>query len=520
MPAFDLREVVTIVDKMDGTPDNPWHTTDGASGSAANDTTPEGIRTRIQSNLSKYQFVVELLCKATTPLDPAPVIRWMQELPDNDPTFLWVNDLLAHLDQSLEYAYTADENLRNQTNQTQAHQAVAAAQESQIQELRGQLAAARLVAPAAPSAPHTFQARQTSRNPDALKGEKTNALVRQEEYNAWKLGLQICWEQDSAFFTTERKKLLHLCSLLEGTARQEREVDIKAILDSTSPITTAAAMLAKLDTIYISVNMYRDAVQKYNKLQMSDKQSFSSFCSTLEKLAATAKKSDEDIVQAMKDKACLKLRKVLKHDASLLLDDDVAGWRQRFQIWDQNVREYDIREGNGAANASSSAAAHSGRPAQTPALSSPAAGDPMDLDAFRALSKEQQRNEARRLGLCYFCKETGHLVWECAKKKQADARKAAAGGTVAPRGGYSGYNHNGRGGGAQASARGGYNSFGRGNFGGRGGSYSGYQQPRLHAAQGYVEEESLAPSDSASNTLANNLTPATPSFTGYNQGNE
>ncbi|RAL60704.1 hypothetical protein DID88_010022 [Monilinia fructigena] len=127
----------------------------------------------------------------------------------------------------------------------------------------------------------------------------------------------------------------------------------------------------------------------------------------------------------------------------------------------------------------------------------PASSDPMDLDAFK--TRDQQREEERRLGLCHYCKKPGHSVWDCDAKKQADTQRAARGGP-----GFAGS---------------------RGGFGGHG-SYRG--APPVEAINtlintltivvdltieiisrntvlgGFVETESLAPSESASNTSPHN----------------
>ncbi|RAL62607.1 hypothetical protein DID88_004454 [Monilinia fructigena] len=149
----------------------------------------------------------------------------------------------------------------------------------------------------------------------------------------------------------------------------------------------------------------------------------------------------------------------------------------------------------------------------------PASSDPMDLDAFK--TRDQQREEERRLGLCHYCKKPGHSVWDCDAKKQADTQRAARGpGFAGSRGGFGGhgsYRGAPAGRGNQHSNqypnnRGG--SYNRNNFQeyGSRGSYSNnnnahttfYPKQQLNTFQGFVETESLAPSESASNTSPHN----------------
>ncbi|KAJ8066700.1 hypothetical protein OCU04_005739 [Sclerotinia nivalis] len=64
-----------------------------------------------------------------------------------------------------------------------------------------------------------YRPRQTTKNPELFKGEKTGLLNRQSKYEDWKMGLHICWKSDPAVFDTEQKKLLYMVSLLERTVR-------------------------------------------------------------------------------------------------------------------------------------------------------------------------------------------------------------------------------------------------------------------------------------------------------------
>ncbi|RAL60711.1 hypothetical protein DID88_009817 [Monilinia fructigena] len=118
------------------------------------------------------------------------------------------------------------------------------------------------------------------------------------------------------------------------------------------------------------------------------------------------------------------------------------------------------------------------------------------------LSKHEINNEKRnvRLGLCHYCKKPGHSVWDCDAKKQADTQRAARGGPgfAGSRGGFGGH----------GSYRGA--PAGRGNQhsnqypNNRGGSYNRNIISRNTVLGGFVETESLAPSESASNTSPHN----------------
>ncbi|ESZ91791.1 hypothetical protein SBOR_7829 [Sclerotinia borealis F-4128] len=282
-------------------------------------------------------------------------------------------------------------------------------------------------------------------------------------------------------YPNEQKKLFHMISLMNGAVRRERTLDVQNILDGTSPYLTANAFLAKLDNLYISVDIEREAAIKFDNHKMTEKMNFQSFYTMLEYLGDLCHKTKRDMVQAMKLKVTDDLKAMVKQDANPC----------------------------------------------TPAP--PAAGDPMDLHAINANARKQTNKEQERhLGLCHYCKEPGHRVWDCTTKKQADILRNSYNAANAPkvcnpnwfgerpqgfqprpqnplaRGGF-------QAGGSQTGYEG---SQGRppqnnGYFGQR--NYNQFPNsqnqgfPRLYQlnnVQGYVEEESLAPSDSGSNATS------------------
>ncbi|RAL58980.1 hypothetical protein DID88_009271 [Monilinia fructigena] len=177
--------------------------------------------------------------------------------------------------------------------------------------------------------------RQTSKNPEPLRGEKTGLMSRQEEYTAWKQGLQICWTIDPTVFDTERKKLLHLASLIDGRARQERLIDINDIINGTSIHTTSDSFLSKLDGLYVSVDVAREASIRFDKLKMTDKMSFSAFYTQLEHLGTACHKQPREMVAAMKTKVSYNLQRLLMQDSNPCSLTDVDGWKQKFEVWSQ-----------------------------------------------------------------------------------------------------------------------------------------------------------------------------------------
>ncbi|KAJ8060250.1 hypothetical protein OCU04_010594, partial [Sclerotinia nivalis] len=58
--------------------------------------------------------------------------------------------------------------------------------------------------------------RQTQKDLFVFKSERSNILVRQKDYQFWKLGLQFCWIIDLQLFVFEQKKISYTINLLDN----------------------------------------------------------------------------------------------------------------------------------------------------------------------------------------------------------------------------------------------------------------------------------------------------------------
>ncbi|KAF5869629.1 uncharacterized protein Bfra_010826 [Botrytis fragariae] len=268
---------------------------------------------------------------------------------------------------------------------------------------------------------HLYQRRQACQPPKPFKAETASALTLRDEYCAWKQDLRIFWAVDSTAFDNERTKLLHMVSLLKGNARQEQRQDIDDIIQDKSAYTAAELFFKKLDSLYIPDEREREAALQFDKLRMKEKQDFSAFYTQLEYLGNACYKSPRGMVLAMKQKVTDELQLMIMTDVNPCANDDLDGWRKKFQIWYQNCREHKYY------NTSPTTSVYP-RPSVAPAPVNPTSpNDAIRLNAFRTQNREQQRQRELRLGLCHYCKKSGHSVWNCESKKQADAQRSARG---------------------------------------------------------------------------------------------
>ncbi|KAJ8067043.1 hypothetical protein OCU04_004423 [Sclerotinia nivalis] len=130
---------------------------------------------------------------------------------------------------------------------------------------------------------------------------------------------------DLQLFASEQKKISHTISLLDGQVRQECITDITRFVDDPTCFDSAVSFLAKLDKLYISVDIEREASFKFDKLSIDPKESFSAFFSTLSHLANSCHKSDREIVNAMKQKVTAPFRTLVIGDSNPYATDDVDG---------------------------------------------------------------------------------------------------------------------------------------------------------------------------------------------------
>ncbi|KAJ8069776.1 hypothetical protein OCU04_000192 [Sclerotinia nivalis] len=148
---------------------------------------------------------------------------------------------------------------------------------------------------------------QIQKNPSVFKNKRSNILAQQKDYQFWKLSLQLYWIIDSQLFAFEQKKISYAISLFDDQARQECITDITRFVDDLTCFDSVVSFLAKLDKLYISVDIEREVSLKFDKLFIGSKESFSAFFSTLSYLANSCYKSDHEIVNAIKQKVTVPL---------------------------------------------------------------------------------------------------------------------------------------------------------------------------------------------------------------------
>ncbi|KAK6599169.1 hypothetical protein H4I96_08373 [Botrytis cinerea] len=454
----------------------------------------EELRASIRTSFADWQYLADELSKVTDADLRSPHVSTTPE----------EQEYFVYLCRVVDYALGSSREAQDQLNHDLlAEQAVVADLRAQVEThsqlsslLRSQLDRVTIAQPLGGAS-----RRQTSRNPDPFKAEKSAALSRQNEYLAWKQGLQLCWKIDPLVFDTEEKKICHMASLIEGRARQERREDIDDILGDRSPYESASQFLKKLDTLYVTIDTEREAAIQFDKLKM-DRQPFSTFYTTFDHLGRQCRYGTRNLVLALKLKVSDELKILMRADptrAALMISmncresDHYLGPVHRdlkqsaYTQNSQDLRQHTHNQPNQP------------RPVN-PQMPLQTNNDPMELDAMRYPNRDRNREEERRLGLCHYCKKPGHSVWDCESKKQADAQRQTRGQTA----GRYNSSYNNRNNKQEPFPPSNRRDFSA-NYGNRYGARSiprPYQQ--LNTFHGYVESDSLAPSESASNINTQN----------------
>ncbi|KAK6595920.1 hypothetical protein H4I96_10239 [Botrytis cinerea] len=444
----------------------------------------EELRASIRTSFADWQYLADELSKVTDADLRSPHVSTTPE----------EQEYFVYLCRVVDYALGSSREAQDQLNHDLlAEQAVVADLRAQVEThsqlsslLRSQLDRVTIAQPLGGAS-----RRQTSRNPDPFKAEKSAALSRQNEYLAWKQGLQLCWKIDPLVFDTEEKKICHMASLIEGRARQERREDIDDILGDRSPYESASQFLKKLDTLYVTIDTEREAAIQFDKLKM-DRQPFSTFYTTFDHLGRQCRYGTRNLVLALKLKVSDELKILMRADPNPCSLDDLDGWVQKFSNWSQNCRESDHYLGPVHRDLKQSAYTRT-MPLQTN-------NDPMELDAMRYPT---EIGIARRNDVSVSAITARNLVTPYGianQKKQADAQRQTRGQTA----GRYNSSYNNRNNKQEPFPPSNRRDFSA-NYGNRYGARSiprPYQQ--LNTFHGYVESDSLAPSESASNINTQN----------------
>ncbi|ESZ89886.1 hypothetical protein SBOR_9735 [Sclerotinia borealis F-4128] len=307
----------------------------------------------------------------------------------------------------------------------------------------------------------------------------------------------------------------------ETEALRAEVTRLNTLLANAPETDALRAEIARLNTLLVATI----PAQISSTLQSLAKTLRTPNLSRLEHLGDLCQKTKRDMVAAMKVKFTDDLRTLIRQDVNPCALDDVDGWRTKFQVWSQNI----IRENNHYFGTSKT---YITKQYQQPVAAPQVKDDPMDFDAINTRKQNIKEQERRcGLGLCHYCKEPDHAVWDCEAKKQADALRNSRNNNGVPN-----QRNNGTFGECtqsyqprpqSPSTRGGYqrrfpfeyqqnNSYP--------GTTPGYQrshnsspnpqsqgfqrQHQLNNFQGYVEEESLTPDESASNTTSRITSPS------------
>lgn len=341
---------------------------------------------------------------------------------------------------------------------------------------------------------HAAAIRRVTQDPEKFDGLEKDVAKRQDQYTTWRTRITLNFAEDTMYFHNEPKKILCILRCLGGdvyTLNQELldQIETHPNDPSTWKYATAADLIAELNRQYETLDLVHDATIKFDTLEQGHKP-FQNFLAAFVALASKCRKTEEQKVEALKRKVSKEIAGMLKTLASPPKRDDFKAWADQCQVFYNNLTEYDHnqklkpapqRNNNTLTNRGGGTNQNQGRhshgtdtaglsavPATT-AVTAHVADDPMQLDAMRTAERELLYAQ----GLCFYCKEPGHVAEHCAKKKAADARRELL------RGG-------GRGG------RGGRGSFFGGRSRGRGGFGGAVHYRRIAATVeggGFVEGE-------------------------------
>lgn len=359
-----------------------------------------------------------------------------------------------------------------------------------------------------------------SDDPNPFSGEGADRAKVQQEYMNWKAKMKSNFIQDGHIFNTLTKRVLQIVGLLTGDAftlnrsfvnqvhAHPRDTpEDRAFWDYKSE----EAVWEVLDKQYEVVNLKQNAQIKLDGLFMEWEDTrgkkhltpYPNFVADFSNQANLAELTDSQKVEAFKKKVSAPIQDAFAITIDRPGAQDIAKWIALGQKFWDNIQEKDHNQKYTVGK--KQAPSNSNPP--NPAKHNKTTVDPNDPDAMElcniyiaAMTKED-RDWCMQNKLCFYCKKTGHSVWEC---RTLQSREGGQGngrsGSQSGRGGRGG----GRGGrGDGGSTRGGYGSGrggGNGGYNREGYNQGGYQQYPLRAMSNNPESSAASTPSAASSS--------------------
>lgn len=234
-----------------------------------------------------------------------------------------------------------------------------------------------------------------------------------KDYYPWKETILLKLNSNADHFPNERSMLAYIYSQMNLTSKTHLQSWVK---DGVLLFDSVSQMVKVLDTIFGDPNRVRDAVNRLHSNFQKNK-TFSSWIVEIRRDAAIAGYSSTS--QPLRDlvfyNMSLELKKALVHERdidNLSFDEAIA----RLQDIDNRQRAVfsHISRGNDRKGEYFQTSSNISKPAPN--------DDPMDLSAIntqrRGALSQEEKDRRRRLGLCIYCSEKGHLLRTCPTRPQ------------------------------------------------------------------------------------------------------
>lgn len=187
---------------------------------------------------------------------------------------------------------------------------------NQIASLRERLTDSQLAcATALASQTRAIATKSLAKDPTAFDASEKDAIKRNTEYENWRSKILIRLAQDSHEFTDELKKVLHIASLLTGSAWQSVQKGVTTILDNPTDQgrwtwASGVDLLAALDRTYRNFDAAAEADKRLTLLNQKDEYSvFTDFITEFVTLCDRAEIDDATRVRYLRDKINARIRK-------------------------------------------------------------------------------------------------------------------------------------------------------------------------------------------------------------------
>ena len=242
---------------------------------------------------------------------------------------------------------------------------------------------------------------------------------KEVRFETWETVIRQKLEANADHYPLPVHRKLYVQSRCEGKAQLHIAPRMSAT--STNPYADAEDIIVHLRTVFANPNRRAEAYTAYHKLKMKPKDDFTDFLAEFMQLAEEAAVVEEN----RKRDLYSKLPFLLQGQVMWAVNQDTVAFDAFTQSCQSMAHEISLQQEAKSARTRTATSFGSGSGATTSTASQSYTPRVKREGAAPGLSASERDNLMKE-GRCFYCKEKGHMTFECPKKKSNAAAGVAA----------------------------------------------------------------------------------------------